>query len=125
VNCTYSSLKFGRIDVLIDNAGFGLRRLADLGVRLEVVRLLPEPTAPGVDQMVAAIAKAVGDDRAGTLLVGHSVGGRTTRPPGPADQRGQVVGRAGRFGAPHARCGPLHDDHRAPGRRHDPSGGRP
>ncbi|MFD9734681.1 alpha/beta hydrolase [Umezawaea sp. NPDC059074] len=52
------------------------RRLADLGVRLKVVRLLPEPTAPGVDQMVAAIAKAVGDDRAGTLLVGHSVGSR-------------------------------------------------
>jgi predicted alpha/beta hydrolase family esterase len=40
---------------------------------------VPEPTAPGIDETVAAIARAVGDDRheiAQTLLIGHSIGSR-------------------------------------------------
>src|SRR5215470_15419689 len=56
-----------------------LRQLAGLGIRTEVVSLLPEPTAPGIDETVAAIARAVGDDPpeiAQTLLIGHSVGSR-------------------------------------------------
>src|SRR5262245_52080202 len=50
--------------------------LRRLGVRSTVVPLLPDPSAPGIDQTVAAIADAVGDDRAHTLLIGHSVGSR-------------------------------------------------
>ena len=55
-----------------------LSQLADLGIRTEVVSLLPEPTAPGIDETVAAIAKVVGDDTrdAQTILIGHSVGSR-------------------------------------------------
>lgn len=51
-------------------------KLGDLGVESTVVPLLPEPTAPAIDQTVAAIADAVGDDRAHTVLIGHSVGSR-------------------------------------------------
>src|SRR5262249_44391934 len=54
-------------------------QLADLGIRTTTVSLLPEPTAPGVDETVATIAKAVGDDPqeiAQTILIGHSVGNR-------------------------------------------------
>src|SRR5262245_57191366 len=36
-----------------------LPQLADLGIRTKVVSLLPQPTAPGIDETVAAIAKAV------------------------------------------------------------------
>src|SRR5262245_10517584 len=39
-----------------------LPQLAELGIRTEVVSLLPEPTAPGIDETVAAIGKAAGDD---------------------------------------------------------------
>ena len=39
-----------------------LPQLAELGIRTEVVSLLPAPTAPGTDETVAAIAKAVGDN---------------------------------------------------------------
>jgi predicted alpha/beta hydrolase family esterase len=56
-----------------------LAQLAGLGIRTKVVSLLPEPTSPGIDEMVAAIAKAVGDDPheiAQTILIGHSVGSR-------------------------------------------------
>ena len=56
-----------------------LPQLADLGIRTTVVPLLPEPTAPGIDATVAAIAKAVGDNPgeiAQTILIGHSVGSR-------------------------------------------------
>jgi predicted alpha/beta hydrolase family esterase len=56
-----------------------LPRLADLGIRTKVVSLLPQPTAPGIDETVAAIAKAVGDNPheiAQTILIGHSVGSR-------------------------------------------------
>jgi predicted alpha/beta hydrolase family esterase len=56
-----------------------LRQLADLGIRAKVVSLLPDPTAPGIDETVAAIAKAVGDNPqeiAQTILIGHSVGSR-------------------------------------------------
>ena len=55
------------------------RHLDDLGIRSTVVPLLPERTAPAVDQTVAAIAHAVGDDPdlcPHTLLIGHSVGSR-------------------------------------------------
>jgi predicted alpha/beta hydrolase family esterase len=44
-----------------------------------VVSLLPEPTAPGVNETAAAIAKAVGNNPqeiAQTILIGHSVGSR-------------------------------------------------
>ena len=54
-----------------------LAQLADLGISTKVVPLLPEPTAPGIDQTVTAIARAVGDDSqeiARTILIGHSVG---------------------------------------------------
>jgi predicted alpha/beta hydrolase family esterase len=54
-------------------------QLADRGIRTQVVSLLPEPTAPGVDETVAAIAKVAGDDPteiAQTILIGHSVGSR-------------------------------------------------
>jgi predicted alpha/beta hydrolase family esterase len=56
-----------------------LRRLAALGIGTKVVPLLPAPTAPGIDETVAAIAAAVGDDPqeiAETILIGHSVGSR-------------------------------------------------
>ena len=56
-----------------------LPQLADLGISTRVVSLLPEPTAPGIDETVTAIAKAVGDDSheiARTILIGHSVGSR-------------------------------------------------
>jgi predicted alpha/beta hydrolase family esterase len=56
-----------------------LPQLADLGIRTKVVSLLPEPTAPGIDETVAAIAEAVGDNPreiAQTILIGHSVGSR-------------------------------------------------
>ena len=56
-----------------------LPQLASLGIRTKVVSLLPEPTAPGIDETVAAIAKAVGEDPheiAQTFLIGHSVGSR-------------------------------------------------
>src|SRR5262245_2517503 len=52
-----------------------LPELANLGITTNVVSLLPAPTAPGVDEMVAAIAKTVGDDPheiAQTILIGHS-----------------------------------------------------
>ena len=44
-----------------------------------MVSLLPESTAPGIDETTAAIAKAVGDNPheiAQTILIGHSVGSR-------------------------------------------------
>ena len=56
-----------------------LPQLAGLGIGTKVVSLLPEPTAPGIDETVAAIAKAIGDDPheiAQTVLIGHSVGSR-------------------------------------------------
>jgi predicted alpha/beta hydrolase family esterase len=56
-----------------------LPQLVDLGIRTKVVSLLPEPTAPGIDETVTAIAKAAGDDPqevAQTILIGHSVGSR-------------------------------------------------
>jgi uncharacterized protein len=54
-----------------------LPRLAGLGIRTKVVSLLPEPTAPDINETVAAIKKAVGDNPheiARTILIGHSVG---------------------------------------------------
>jgi len=66
-------------DATTDWYSAALPRLADLGIRTKVVSLLPEPTAPGIDETVAAIARAVGDDPpeiAQTLLIGHSVGSR-------------------------------------------------
>ena len=53
-----------------------IRKLGDLGVESTFVPLLPEPTAPAIDQTVAAIVDAVGDDREHTVLIGHSVGSR-------------------------------------------------
>jgi uncharacterized protein len=56
-----------------------LSQLADLGIKTRVVSLLPKPTAPGIDETVAAIVEAVGDDPqeiAQTILIGHSVGSR-------------------------------------------------
>jgi predicted alpha/beta hydrolase family esterase len=56
-----------------------LRQLAGHGISTKVVALLPKPTEPGIDEMVAAIAKAVGDNPqeiAQTILIGHSVGSR-------------------------------------------------
>ena len=38
-------------------------QLADLGIRTRMVALLPEPTAAGIDETLAAIAKAVGTAR--------------------------------------------------------------
>src|SRR5262249_10068968 len=66
-------------DATVDWYPTALRQLADLGIRATVVSLLPEPTAPDIDETVAAIAKAVGDDPhriAQTILIGHSVGSR-------------------------------------------------
>ena len=56
-----------------------LRELAARSISTRVVSLRPEPTAPGVDATVAAIADAVGTDPhviAQTVLIGHSVGTR-------------------------------------------------
>ena len=56
-----------------------LSQLAALGIEIDVVSLLPEPSAPGIDETVVAIAKAVGDNPheiAQTILVGHSLGSR-------------------------------------------------
>jgi predicted alpha/beta hydrolase family esterase len=56
-----------------------LPQLAGLGITTRVVSLLPEPTAPGIDDTVAAIATAVGNNPheiAQTVLIGHSVGSR-------------------------------------------------
>ena len=56
-----------------------LPQLAGLGIRTKVVSLLPAPTAPGIDETVAAIAKAVGDNPheiAQTILIGRSIGSR-------------------------------------------------
>jgi predicted alpha/beta hydrolase family esterase len=53
--------------------------LVGLGIRSKVVSLMPKPTAPGINETVAAIAKAVGDNAteiAQTILIGHSVGSR-------------------------------------------------
>src|SRR5262245_55770948 len=46
-------------DATADWYSTALSRLAGLGIRTTVVSLLPEPTAPGIDETVAAIAKAV------------------------------------------------------------------
>jgi pimeloyl-ACP methyl ester carboxylesterase len=54
-----------------------LRQLASLGIPTKLVSLLPAPTTLGIDETVAAIAKAVGDNPqeiTQTILIGHSVG---------------------------------------------------
>jgi hypothetical protein len=53
--------RFGA-DATADWYSTTLPQLADLGVRIKVVSLLPEPTAPGIDETVESIAKAVGYD---------------------------------------------------------------
>jgi hypothetical protein len=56
-----------------------LRQLTDVGIKANVVSLLPRPTAPGIDETAAAIAEAVGQNPqeiAQTILIGHSVGSR-------------------------------------------------
>ena len=66
-------------DVTSDWYPTALPQLGNLGIRTQVVAPLPEPTAPGIDETVAAIAKAVGDDAhdiGQTILIGHSVGSR-------------------------------------------------
>ena len=66
-------------DATADWYSTALLQLRELGIGTKVVALLPEPTAPGIDETVAAIAKAVGDDPheiAQTILIGHSVGSR-------------------------------------------------
>jgi uncharacterized protein len=66
-------------DAITDWYSAALSQLADLGIRTRVVPLLPQPTAPGIDETVAAIGKAIGDDpnaMAQTILIGHSVGSR-------------------------------------------------
>src|SRR5215470_19290682 len=66
-------------DATADWYSSALPQLAGLGIRTKVVSLLPAPTAPGIDETVAAIAKAVGEDPhaiAQTILIGHSVGSR-------------------------------------------------
>jgi predicted alpha/beta hydrolase family esterase len=66
-------------DATVDWYPTALPQLADLGISTKVVALLPEPTAPGIDETVAAIANAVGDNPheiAETILIGHSVGSR-------------------------------------------------
>jgi uncharacterized protein len=66
-------------DATADWYSTALHQLAGVGIRTEVVSLLPGPTAPGVNETVAAIAKAVGDNPdeiAQTTLIGHSVGSR-------------------------------------------------
>ena len=49
-------------DATADRYSTALPQLAALGIGTKVVSLLPEPTAPGTDETVAAIAKAVGDN---------------------------------------------------------------
>src|SRR5262249_14372355 len=66
-------------DATADWYSSALHQLAGLDIRTKVVSLLPEPTAPGIDETVAAIAKAVGGNPheiAHTILIGHSVGSR-------------------------------------------------
>src|SRR5215467_11271314 len=66
-------------DATADWYSTALPQLAGLGIRTKVVSLLPAPTAPGIDETVAAIAKAVGDkphEIAQTILIGHSIGSR-------------------------------------------------
>jgi len=66
-------------DVTADWYPAALPQLADLGIRTQVASLLPEPTAPGINETVAAIAEVVGEDPheiAQTILIGHSVGSR-------------------------------------------------
>jgi predicted alpha/beta hydrolase family esterase len=66
-------------DATVDWYSTAIRQLAGLGITTKVVSLLPAPTAPGIDETVAAIAKAVGDNPqeiAQTILIGHSVGSR-------------------------------------------------
>lgn len=66
-------------DATVDWYSTAMRQLAGLGITTKVVSLLPAPTAPGIDETVAAIAKAVGDNPqqiAQTILIGHSVGSR-------------------------------------------------
>jgi predicted alpha/beta hydrolase family esterase len=66
-------------DATADWYSTATRQLAGLGIETKVVSLLPEPTAPGIDETVAAIAKAVGDNPheiAQTILIGHSIGSR-------------------------------------------------
>src|SRR5262245_51694738 len=47
-------------DASADWYSTALPQLAQLGIRTKVVSLLPSPTAPGIDETVSAIAKAVG-----------------------------------------------------------------
>jgi predicted alpha/beta hydrolase family esterase len=66
-------------DATVDWYSTAMRQLAGLGITTTVVSLLPVPTTPGIDETVAAIAKAVGDNPqeiAQTILIGHSVGSR-------------------------------------------------
>jgi len=66
-------------DATADWYSTAVPQLAGLGIRTKVVSLLPEPTAPGIDETVAAIAKAVAGNPheiAQTILIGHSVGSR-------------------------------------------------
>jgi len=66
-------------DATADWYSTAVPQLAGLGIRTKVVSLLPEPTVPGIDETVAAIARAVGEDPheiAQTILIGHSVGSR-------------------------------------------------
>src|SRR5262249_8184982 len=66
-------------DATVDWYSSALHQLAGLDIRTKVVSLLPEPTAPGIDETVAAIANAAGDNPheiAQTILIGHSVGSR-------------------------------------------------
>jgi serine hydrolase len=66
-------------DATADWYSTATRQLTSLGIETKVVPLLPEPTAPGIDETVAAIAKAVGDNPheiAQTILIGHSIGSR-------------------------------------------------
>jgi len=66
-------------DAAADWYSTALPQLAGLGIRTKVVSLLPEPTAPGIDETVAAIDKAVAGNPhaiAQTILIGHSVGSR-------------------------------------------------
>jgi uncharacterized protein len=66
-------------DATADWYSTALPQLAGLGIRTKVVSLLPKPTTPGIDETVAAIAKAVGDsphEIAQTPLIRHSVGSR-------------------------------------------------
>ena len=66
-------------DATADWYSTAVPQLAGLGIRTKVVSLLPEPTAPGIDETVAAIDKAVAGNPhaiAQTTLIGHSVGSR-------------------------------------------------